>query len=490
MSLASNYLATMRRHSSLLKLVLKILSWRREAPIRSGDRSSRLAHAGQFVTAISSAKNLNLRSVKFPVYFVVFIFGCIPLSLSSCNMLERGIRGINNAVSDLKQSPRQDSTAESPRSGSKPTGQLKESARLGETLCRNIQAHTSAQLSEIAYIFPVDGGESQASCVLLVDRGGQVALYNQRKGGGRRLFKINGKIDSVAYAKSEERLAVAGDREIDIRSAVDGSILYSNAALKVHMNSLAFSPDGRALLMGGADARVYRWKFAAEAEAESEKEREKALERYIGHSAVVGAVAYHPFGRVFFSADWRGRLNAWLNYDADIFQGEYDKNKVDGRFFSEQANRMRAEREKIESVDFLRLRDDGEFLFLASQSGIVELWQIRGFKKRAEVQAHKGLIYNLAVSPTGDVVATCGRDGMVRIWKVSYDLDSEHPLQVTSDDKRYGFTIASEQQVEGARALHFLDATTLLVGTQSGRLQQLSTGVDLTAKDAKSETSH
>src|SRR5690606_29308945 len=111
------------------------------------------------------------------------------------------------------------------------------------------------------------------------------------------------------------------------------------------------------------------------------------LERYLGHATVVSSIAYHPFGRVFFSGDWRGRLNAWLTYDSDPHEGRYDENIFGGLLFSEQARRAKAKRSGDKSIERLLVSSDGEFLFVATETGSLELWRVRGFRQLATVQA-------------------------------------------------------------------------------------------------------
>jgi hypothetical protein len=168
-----------------------------------------------------------------------------------------------------------------------------------------------------------------------------------------------------------------------------------------------------AVILGGTDSRVYRW-------LPSKGTVKSSIERYIGAASVISAVAAHPKGRVFFSGDWSGGLNAWLPYDADVFEGRFDRNAFLGGLFSDQTPRQRGVRSDTVAISSILVFPSGEHLLVVLQDGRIEWWQMRGFRKVGEVQSHKGLIYHAALDAAGRRVATAGRDGVGKVFSLDF----------------------------------------------------------------------
>ena len=122
-----------------------------------------------------------------------------------------------------------------------------------------------------------------------------------------------------------------------------------------------------------------------------------ALEPLAGHGGWVQAVDCHPTDPLLFSADSWGRLSAWA--------------------FAEESPKP--------------------------------AWSIE--------EAHDGWIRDLAVSPDGKWLATCGRDQVVRTWK-------------TSRGKRLSEATGHDQDVL-CLAIH-PDGKTLVTGDLAGRVRQ------------------
>lgn len=236
---------------------------------------------------------------------------------------------------------------------------------------------------------------------------------------------------------------------------------FSKKDLKIQVVSIDLSPDGRSLLIGGSDSRVYRWRFYKERESTSRQEQEKAFERYVIHGSVVSAVRFHPLGRIFFSGDWLGHVHVSLLFDADRFGGKYDKNLFEGQAFSEgEITQKSADRPSRGPVAFLRCSPDGRYVLLGDETGSVELWQVRAMKMRASMQAHRGTIIDLAVSPDSVLVASLGRDGRLVV-------------QSMKKEKTDSYKLTPFQQIEvpAARKIAFLGPEDLAVGYADGHIQ-------------------
>lgn len=274
-----------------------------------------------------------------------------------------------------------------------------------------IAAHEGAVLALYPAFVPGPGA-------LSVGADGNVAAWRLGKARGSVVGNLAQTPDAVAICQDGSVLAVADRRGVRIVELPSTSETHLLTAVRTRVTVLDFSPDCRSLLIGGGDGMVYRWRFMDIRPNLGFEAREKLLERYIGHNSAIGGLVFHPFGRVFFSGDWDGTLNGWLRYDADAFGGRFDENLSPGTFFTAGAPRMQAGRTGGNDILVIRSSADGQYLITALQSGVIGLWKVRGMRKLSEVQAHKGMVYDLQFSSDNRQVLSVGRDGLVKEWEI------------------------------------------------------------------------
>lgn len=323
---------------------------------------------------------------------------------------------------------------------------------------------SAAQSSEITDIYLTSPGRSD---FITISKGGEVTL---RAGtgdpmNGHTLLRLEPGYTATAFSAKNQILAASYAGRIELYDLVSAQKKESLERIDTRMVSMEFSPKGDSLIMGGADAIIYHWQFEFAKRAQTIKEREKILERYIGHAAVVNIVRFHPFGRVFFSSDWDGILSAWLLYRSDKYGGVYDQNIFEGRLFSEDTRRVRGVHGDDSMIEQARFSSDGELYYAADESGTIEIWQTRGFKKVLSHSAHKGKIYDLAVSREGERLATLGRDGKLKIWKIEIS-EGDAP-----GSKVYSLIIGKELDDQSGRRIIFQDSGRLVSAGLDGRIQ-------------------
>lgn len=324
--------------------------------------------------------------------------------------------------------------------------------------------------SDVLSIFSLE--TTSPGFFITVDSSCRGFLWSSKESAPRQIFELPKEDRQYAFNGDKGVLAVSGVDTVEIRVAPTFEVRYTLKRVKAKVQSLAFAPDGKSLLIGAADSKVYRWLYIKEAETDSIEERDKAFERYNGPSAVIGSVRYHPFGRIFFSADWRGGLNAWLPYDTDIFKGDFDKNLFGPRFFSEGVNRAKVDRGvDYNAIDLMALDQAGKYVVLLNQIGLMEVWQVRGFSKVAFIQAHTGFPFALAISPSGEFIASAARDGKLTVWQIERKI-SDIALPAT-----YQIVRVRDYDLPLTRAVSFLDDKTLIVGELGGRVLSIDISV-------------
>ena len=375
----------------------------------------------------------------------------------------------SNATSDSIESEQPTSTGQESDIKEEISPELLTNGVLQERL-RGL-APSKGHTSEILEIFMLnqaglslpDGSSAQA---LSIDKAGEALLWAD---GLKHAYQfISGGIhaEAAAFSAKSGFLAMLSGSNLYVYSSATGQRVASLDEIKTRVASICFQPGGMALLLGGVDGEVYRWRFLESARSARSHE-DKHLERYFGHANVVSAVAYHPIGRVFFSGDWSGALNAWLPYDADRFSGFYDRNILETKVFSDKSVMVRSGRPSHAAVTSMAISADGENLVLVDQEGFLEWWSVRGFGLLGRLQAHKGVIYSLSLSPGGTHVLSVGRDGKTRLWALNQTFSADDGKRNFSMDK------VSELAQVGLLNAQFLTEDRYLAGDKSGKIFEL-----------------
>lgn len=266
--------------------------------------------------------------------------------------------------------------------------------------------------------------------------------------------------EQMAVTADLRYVAIAGGAGVIIYALSSGEEVAALRYLQARVVALDFFSEGESVLLGGADGRVYRWRFLLDPATAPIGRRNQGVERYIGHASVVSAVESHPAGRIFFSGDWSGVMSAWLAYDADPHQGKFDRDIFGGRFFGGETARTVGRAASGEQVDHLVVSPDGQTLIVALSPGVVEVRDVRGLRLLATVPAHAGLVYSVAFAEDGRSFATVGRDGFVRTWRIERPDDPVRPVSIV----RVG-----EVALAGARVVAIGDGKTA-VGMSDGRV--------------------
>jgi WD40 repeat protein len=298
---------------------------------------------------------------------------------------------------------------------------------------------------------------------------GNVILWDITTGSGRLMKQTGGPMQNAALGRRRALVAWSSGFTISVACATGCSEIWELKRLKTRVTSLAFHEDDTALIIGGADGRVYRWHFQLEREADTQEERDRTLERYIAHQTVVSVVAPLHTGRAFFSADWDGRLYAWLAYTADDQQGSFDKNLFGGRFFGGLGTYMAAPRVADRGITSLAVSDNGQRLAVGTDEGYVEVWEVRGFEMIARTLVHNGRVVSVALNQDGTRVASHGRDGKIAVADLSNDPD----FGIKIGSLRSLTAPVLSEEMKSARGIYFLSDGNLIISTNTGQIGEL-----------------
>ena len=185
------------------------------------------------------------------------------------------------------------------------------------------------------------------------------------------------------------------------------------------VNSVSFSPDGKALASGSDDGTVKLWNVA-------ERETIGTLE---GHADSVRTVAFSPDGRTLASGSWDGTVKLWNAATNDVI------------------GTLR--HDHVTSVSY---SPDGGVLASGSWDGTVKLWDVA--KNSTIATLRHDQVTSVLYSPDGSTLATTSRDGTVKLWNVATNS-----------------TTATLQNSRGATLSYSPDGRTLTTASSDGTIK-------------------
>jgi Tol biopolymer transport system component/uncharacterized protein YgiM (DUF1202 family) len=194
-----------------------------------------------------------------------------------------------------------------------------------------------------------------------------------------------GGIHAVVFSPDGDTLASGGsDGTVRLWDWATGKELKSMRSRFGIIFSITFSPDGRTMATGSSDHLVHLWDLATGQEKSA----------MAGHEGHIHAVTFSPDGRFVASGSEDRAVRLW----------DVDTGKERAVFTGHTG--------EINALAFAR---DGRTLVSADSAGVIKVWDVATGNERASLSGHAGPVWSLAISPDGSLVATGGRDRIVRM---------------------------------------------------------------------------
>lgn len=179
-----------------------------------------------------------------------------------------------------------------------------------------------------------------------------------------------------------------------------GSILPLRHVLdhKDHVYTLAFSPDGKALVSGSRDGTARIWNVATGAQ----------ITPPLKHGAEICTVRFSPNGDAILTGSHDGTARVW--------------NAATGAPITPPLNVGAKVRAAVFSPD-------GHTVATSAENGAVQLWDARTGQAMGQPFKHSGSVWTVAFSPDGNTLASGSLDWTARLWDVAKGTPIGAPLK-------------------------------------------------------------
>lgn len=306
---------------------------------------------------------------------------------------------------------------------------------------------------------------------------GQVVLWDVTT--GKRRATLLGHVDgvkSVAFSPNGKLIATAGYLDEIKLWQTESATEIANIQATAITTSIAFSPDGKFLVVGLEAAGV---RPAAEPNAELyDVGTRKLVRRFAGHEWGISAVTFSPSGSLLATSSHDGTVRLW-----DVATGRSLATLVDQKL-NDTVNEywQRVARRKIEamppSIESVAFSPDGKRIAMAGGMmsargreygiGAVTLWDVATQQPQGTLPGCDCSVQQVQFSVDGELLATAGRDGYVRLWDAA--------------------TLREEGRFQGSAPIAFSPDGTALVSTTRDPVLVLRQVADVIGKEFSGES--
>jgi WD40 repeat protein len=201
---------------------------------------------------------------------------------------------------------------------------------------------------------------------------------------GRALRVLDKQLSPVFAPNADQVATISAKGEVVLWDARTGERVVAIPAPDKRTFSLAFGPDGRRLLIGGAGA-IYCYAIPGAA-----KEGEMK-----GHAVAVACLRVSPDGKLLASTGGDGHLRLWSTKDWS------------------EARRVKLEGAGVFQIAFSPKGD----AVAVSTDRLIQSYSVKDGSVVERIEVPLKGVYGVAFSPDGRYLANAAADGKVRVWE-------------------------------------------------------------------------
>jgi WD40 repeat protein/tRNA A-37 threonylcarbamoyl transferase component Bud32 len=196
-------------------------------------------------------------------------------------------------------------------------------------------------------------------------------------------------VRAVAFSPDGKFVVVGGmDGVVTVLDPATGKPAGEKLKHPEAVEEVAFNPDGKVLATGAADG-VRLWLAGAE--------KATQLAPLLRHPGWVRHLAFSPDGRVLASAGKDHSVRLWS---------------------TPPGSALGAPLEHDSAVHAVAFSPDSKTLLTGAQDDLARLWTVSPVLPEPLVLAHGARLFNMAMSPDGKTLVTAGEDGRAGLWAV------------------------------------------------------------------------
>ena len=253
-------------------------------------------------------------------------------------------------------------------------------------------------------------------------------------------------------------------------------------------NVLLFSPSGTSLLSAASDGSVKLWEVPSG----------KMLKSLSGHKDVITSAEFTPDGKQIFTSSWDGSVRKWevgsgrqaavsehyrrvfslklIPGNNTLIAGLDEDVAVLGTSTLKEARRFRVDcliKDKFGNptlgLHCLATAKDGKKLAMGGTVSEIKIWDTKTMKELLSLKATTPsprdratvdrVLKDLAFSPDGKTLASCGNDTVIRLWDVNSGKELRCLTGHNDDVGQVSFAPSGKLLFSAGRTLRFWNVT-------------------------------